>query len=198
MKRLNKYYLKKISNNLDYFFNLATKTDITNGKIWYPNSNDFCKEVANKYNCTPFLVANVVSALSPRNKWEQNLKDTITIFEAVKNNIAPENIKVCTFHSNKFKAYNSAKNNILIDASANKTFAFCENVGNLNSNYITVDIWHLRACFGKKIAIGSAQIGNVAYQQISRLTQSKAKQVGLKGYEYQAIVWLSVKENYLT
>ena len=71
-----------------------------------------------------------------------------------------------------------------------KTYAFCRNVALLDADYVTVDRWHLRACFGEG---GSLQIGRVAYNQISELTKKKALAVRLKGYEYQAIVWESIR-----
>jgi len=54
-------------------------------------------------------------------------------------------------------------------------------------------VWHLRACFGKTI---KSTPNKIAYQQIKELTINKAKQHGLKGFEYQAIIWNSVKNNF--
>ena len=104
MKKLSSYKLKKISKNLDYFFNLATNKEIKQGLNWYKVANKFCIDTAKEYNVTPLQVASVVSALSPRNKWEQNLKDAKKVFKAIEDGKSPEDIKVCTFHKNKFKA----------------------------------------------------------------------------------------------
>ena len=196
MKKLSKYQLKKISNNLDYFFNNATAKEIKKGKQWYIDANNICKDIAKKYSSDVLTAANVISALSPRNKWTQNIKDAYKVFEAQKNNIHPEDVKVCTFHKNKFKAFNCIQNKVLITDKSLKTYNFVNNIAYLDDNFLTVDVWHLRACFNKIIKINSASIGRIAYEQIKQLTIKKASELGLKGYELQAILWLTVQRLY--
>ena len=195
MKKQTKSELKKISKNLDYFFNLATPEEIKQGRQWYKLANQFCIDTAKEYNTTPLQVASVVSALSPRNKWEQNLKDTIKVFKAIQEGKEPEDIKVCTFHKNKFKAFELAKGNIFITEDSPKTYNFVRNIAHLEPMALTIDIWHIRACLRQFKNIGSAQIGKLAYQQIKKLTIKKAEKLGLKGFEYQAILWLSTQNN---
>ena len=195
MRKLSNYKLKKISKNLDYFFNLATNKEIKAGKDWYKVANQFCIDTANKYNTSPFIVASVVSALSPRNKWSQNLKDTIKVFKAIKEGKEAEQIKVCTFHKNKFKAFNIAKGLQEINKDSYKTYNFVNNIAYLSNAHLTIDIWHIRACLREFKNIGNAQIGKIAYNQIKGLTIKKANKLGLKGYELQAIIWLSVQSN---
>lgn len=192
MKQLTKSQLAKVSRNLDRYFNLSTEQNIQDGLIWYETANNFCKETAIKYDVSPQLVASVVSALSPRNKWQTNLKDTVTVLEAVKRNFAPEDVKVSTFHTNKFKAFALAKGLTEITSESRKTYSFVRNVGQLDTDRVTVDVWHLRACFNQTIGA----VGKLAYDQIEALTLRKAKQLGLKGYQYQAIIWGSVQDNF--
>ena len=193
MKQLTKYQLKKISNNLDYYFNTASAKEIKEGLRWYKNANDICKDIAEKYKTNVLIAAQVISAISPRNKWEQNIKDAYLIFEAIKHNIHPEDVKICTFHSNKFKAFNIVTNNVQICDKSLKTYNFVHNIALLSNEHLTIDIWHLRACFNEPINIGSASIGRLAYEQIKMLTIKKADKLGLKGYEYQAIIWGSIR-----
>ena len=195
MKKLNKYQLKKVSKNLDYFFNLATNKDIASGKEWYKVANQFCTDNATKYNTTPLIVASIVSALSPRNKWEQNLKDAIKVLEAVRDGKQPEEIKVCTFHLNKYKAFNIASGLRVITQDSRKTYNFVRNIAHLDPQALTIDIWHLRACLKEFKNIGNAKIGKTAYEQLKNLTIKKAQKIGLKGYELQAIIWLSIQTN---
>jgi hypothetical protein len=194
MKKLTKYQLKKISKNLDYYFNYASAKDIKDGMQWYKNANDICKDIAKKYNTNVFIAAQVISAISPRNKWEQNIKDAYSIFEAIKHGTHPEDIKICTFHTNKFKAFNIVTNNVQICDKSLKTYNFVHNIALLSNEHLTIDIWHLRACFNESINIGSASIGRLAYEQIKSLTIRKADKLGLKGYEYQAIIWNSIRK----
>jgi len=193
MKKLTKYKLKKINSNLDYFFNNATDSEIKEGLNWYKNANEFVNNISNKYNINPYKVASVVSSLSPRNKWQQNLIDAEKVCEAFKLGLHPTDIKVCTFHTNKFKAFNILNNNTSITDKSLKTFNFVNNISYLDETSLTVDIWHLRACFNKMIKINSASIGRVAYEQIKTLTINKANKLGLKGYELQAVIWLTAQ-----
>ena len=195
MKKLTKYQLSKISKNLDYFFNVATKQDIKNGLNWYKDANSKAVEISKKYDIDVYKVAQVISALSPRNKWLQNLKDADKVCQAFTIGLTPNDIKVCTFHTNKFKAFNILNNNVTITDKSLKTFNFVNNIAYLNNDFLTVDIWHLRACFNDKINIKSAAIGRIAYEQIKRLTIKKANKLGIKGFELQAIIWLSTQNN---
>jgi hypothetical protein len=174
MKKLTKYQLSKISKNLDYFFNLATKQDIKNGLNWYKDANNKAIEISKKYDI---------------------LKDADKVCEAFTLGIGPESIKVSTFHTNKFKSYNILNNNVTITDKSLKTFNFVNNIAYLNNDFLTVDIWHLRACFNDKISIKSASIGRIAYEQIKRLTIKKSNKLGIKGFELQAIIWLSTQNN---
>ncbi len=192
MKKLNRYQLNKISLSLDMWFNMATDEEIKNGRKWYADANQIIKDIANQFNTTEIIAASVLSALSPRNKWEQNIKDTIKVFQAIKDGKTAEQIKVCTFHTNKFKAFEIAKGNKTITKDSQKTFAFVNNIAHLNNNFVTIDVWHLRACFNK--TMGSC--GKLAYEQIQKLTIKKADKLGLKGYEYQAIIWESIRNKF--
>ncbi len=196
MKELTKYKLNKISKNLDHYFNLANKEQIKNGKNWYKNANNICKDIAQKYNTTEIIAAGVISALSPRNKWKQNIIDSYKVFEAIKDGLSAEDIKVCTFHTNKFKAFNIALGNVEITDKSLKTYNFVNNIAYLDNDFSTVDIWQLLACFNDMIKINNASIGRLAYEQIKQLTINKANKLGLKGFEFQAILWLSVQQNY--
>lgn len=192
MRKLTKNQLAKVSKNLDHYFNLATDQQINEGLFWYKKANDFCIEQSKVFNVDSFTVASIVSALSPRNKWLTNLKDTVTVLDAVKNGLGPTDIKVSTFHTNKFKAFAIAEGEVEITDESRKTYSFVCNVGNLDEDRATVDVWHLRACFNQTIGA----LGQLAYDQLERLTISKAKKLGLKGFEYQAIIWASVQSNF--
>jgi hypothetical protein len=191
MKKLTKSQLQTISKRLDNLFNQATDEEIKQGLAWYKEANEFVKTTYQYFNgsYSEIKIASVLSALSPRNKWATNKADTIRVLDAVLNNKQPDEIKVSTFHCNKYKAFEIAKGNTFIDISARKTFSFVNNIADLNPNYVTIDVWHLRACFNK--TMGS--IGNVAYGQIEKLTIKKATKYGFKGFEFQAILWVVIQ-----
>ncbi len=196
MKKLSTKEIRTIKKRLINTFNDATKKDIADGMKWYADANEICNNLAVKYDTDVYSVASVLSALSPRNKWSKNIIDTETVLKAYKNNVSAENIKVSTFHSNKFKAFNILKGNISITDNSLKTFNFVHNIAYLDASSLTVDIWHIRASLGKKVKIDNAQIGRTAYNQIKELTINTANELGIKGYEFQAIIWLVTQRNY--
>ena len=193
MKQLNYIQLAEINSNLDNYFALATDSDIDNGIAWYKQAHYICRDLAKQYNVPTEVVASIVSALSPRNKWNQNIKDTITVLNAIHHNLSPDDIKVCTFHKNKYKAFLLGQRKAQITEQSLKTFNFVRNIADLDENCITIDVWHLRACFGKTMKNAPTP---TIYNQIRRLTLAKAEAKGLKGFEYQAIIWNSIKNNF--
>ena len=193
MKELTTKQLAEVNSNLDNYFALATNRDIDNGIAWYKQAHYICKDLANRYNTKLETVASIISALSPRNRWPQNIKDTKTVLDAIHSGLSPDQVKVCTFHKNKEKAFLLAKEQTSITEKSLKTFSFVNNIAKLDKASITIDVWHLRACFGTTIRSTPSR---KAYDQIRLLTIEKAKQKGLNGYEYQAIIWNSVKNNF--
>jgi hypothetical protein len=194
MKELSQYKLNKIENNLRLIYSMSDQYDIINGKQWYRTANEICNTLAKLYDTDTFTVSGIISALSPRNKWHQNIIDAETVLKAVKEGKNPDDVKVCTFHTNKRKAFKIAKKELIITNESRKTFAFCQNISLLNENFVTVDIWHLRACFYKTIKIGSASIGKIAYSQIENITKKIASEFNLSGFEFQAIIWNIVRD----
>ena len=190
LKNITPYMAKKIRENLRTYFDLATTEQIESGRNWYRNAHSICKTLSGD-DYTPEQVAGVISALSPRNKWERNIEDAETVLSAVIDGLLPEHVKVCTFNTNKFKAFEIAKGDRTIDITSRKTYAFIRNIAHLDPKRVTVDVWHLRACFGKTIDTG---LTPKRYDIIEQITLEEAHKVGLEGFEYQAIVWEVVRD----
>jgi len=190
LKDITPYMAKKIRENLRMYFDLASNEQIESGKNWYYNAHEICTELAGRHFTTE-QVAGVISALSPRNKWERNIIDAGTVLRAVVDGLLPEHVKVCTFNTNKFKAFEIARGNRVIDETSRKTYAFIRNIARLDADRVTVDVWHLRACFGKTIDTG---LTPKRYDIIEAITLDEANKVGLKGFEYQAIIWEVVRD----
>jgi hypothetical protein len=190
---ISKYNLKKYENNLSLILENSSFENIEHGLNWYNEFFLWSEFLAKKYEKSTFEVASIFSALSPRNKLEQNKKDTIKVLEAVKNNVSPEHIKVCTFHNNKNKAFDIALNKDSINKDSLKTYSFCKNVGELNSDFVTIDVWQLRALTFKKE--NSTPTKN-EYLQIVELHKKVANKNNILGYQLQAICWEHIRNNY--
>ena len=188
-----------IKNNLRAWYKSATKRQVIDGKQWYPKANLFADELATKSGNEPFTIAGVISALSPRNKWNKNLTDAETVTWAQARKLKPNEVKVSTFHKNKNKAFEILEGKQAIEWKSRKTYSFVKNVGELDDKYITIDSWHLRACQSKPTRMVKAgevkeSVTPKQYDRIKELTMELAREFNIKGYEFQAIVWVAIKE----
>jgi hypothetical protein len=192
LKKLTPYYKAKARTRLRTYFDLATEKHIEDGMLWYSQANKLVDDLSLEFEiCTPEQIAGIISALSPRNKWERNIYDTTQVLRAVEKGKGPEDIKVCTFNTNKHKAFEIARGNLNIAHSSRKTHSFVKNIANLDSDYVTIDVWHLRAMFGKTVDSG---LTPSRYDELAKITIEEASEVGLLGYQYQAIVWECIRE----
>ena len=192
---ITNYSDTKIKNRLNYWFSLATEQEIKDGKNWYKESQEFSKYLSETYNIDIYVCASVISALSPNNKWQRNKIDAETVIKAHLNGISQDSIKVCTYNANKIKAFRILKGELITEKSP-KTHSFAMNVGLLSSDHITIDKWHLRACLTKVKTDVVESCTNVQYRRIEKITSQLAKENGLKGYEFQAIVWVTIRNHW--
>lgn len=190
---ISKYMLNKYGSNLSRILSHATPNDIQTGLNWYNEFHLWCEKLGKKYNKDTFNVAQVFSALSPRNKLEKNKIDTIAVFEAIKNNVKPDQVKVSTFNNNKNKAFDIARGLRSINKNSLKTYSFCMNVGLLNSDFVTIDLWQLRALTGKH---ENKTPTNLEYLQLVDLHKKIASKHNILGYQLQAITWETLRNNY--
>ena len=186
IKSLSPYHKRKIKKNLLEMYEKRTDQHTQEGMQWYKTANQICIDMGKQLDYDPAVVAQVISALSPRNKWERNIIDTRIVLKAVNEGKNPEDVKVCTFNSNKNKAFEIARGERGIDQASPKTYSFVKNIAELDASKVTIDVWHLRACFGKTIESGLTPL---RYKQLEQLTLKCAEMVGVRGYEFQAIVW---------
>jgi len=169
------------------------------GLEWYKDAQAFCNSLANEFNLPAYICASVVSMLSPNNKWERNKIDARAVIIAWKSGLGAESVKVCTYTPNKLKAFRALNEGEQIASSAPKTHAFAMNVGLLSPEHITIDKWHIRACLVKPSEGITETVETVTakqYRRIEAITAQIAKESGLKGYELQAIVWVTIKESW--
>jgi len=71
------------------------------------------------------------------------------------------------------------------------------NVGLNSAEHITIDKWHLRAClFGPEDGIKDCveSCTNVQYRRVEKITAKLAQEYNIKGFELQAIIWVTIKD----
>jgi hypothetical protein len=185
---------KQIKSRLKKWFNMATSKQVKEGLLWYPNARWFVQTMSDRFGVSQYRVASCLAALSPRNKWKRNLIDCYSVLSAWEKGKSPSTVRVCTFDKNKQKAFD-ALNGKMISESSRKTHSFALNVSDLGE-VVTVDSWHIRASSLLPSQVGRCVVDTVTpkqYNRIERLTLELASKFDLKGFEFQAIVWLVIK-----
>ena len=196
---MTKKELKKYRSNLRTWYNRATKDEIKQGLVWYKDAMDFAKQLSTDYGVRGEVAAGVISALSPNNRWERNKYDAVQVLMAVRDNVPMDDVRVCTYDANKAKAFAIAKGDRKILTSSPKTYAFARNVGENDSNFVTIDKWHLRACqtSSKKSKTCRESVTPKQYRIIQEETVKVAKEMGVKAYQFQAIVWVTIRNQWI-
>ena len=191
-----------ITKNLRAVYAMASPENIAEGKQWYRQASTFCYDVMRKANnpvVTVSRVAGVVACLSPQCSWPVNKRAASTLilsgectgYTGYKVNIAKatrilsgEDIETVLGKGSRYGA---------------KVRAFYDNILNPEtSELVTIDTHAIRAAY---------DIADVPRELIRAVFESKlnvevqqayckvAKEYNLRPCEFQAIVWLTVKDN---
>jgi hypothetical protein len=107
----------------------ANVLDRQTGMGWYNNAHDICVTLGDKYGVHSDIVAGVIAALSPNNKWESNVIDAEIMLRAWAADINYNHVKVATYSPNKWKAGTILdrqlnRDDICNTLRGNKTIAF--------------------------------------------------------------------------
>lgn len=154
---------------------------------WYQNANAMCAQIASEWSIDIVKVAKVVSVLSPMNKWETCVESSKAMIAAFCCGGDIDSFSVSNFSANKIKAWGVLNETRDLERSSRKTFSFYKNML-LDPNFVTIDLWHLRICFGMDHSTG---ISPKNYDILSELTIDTANRMGMVGYDFQAIMWQS-------
>ncbi len=190
---------RKIENRLIKWFEAANALDIESGKAWYREAQTYTQFLSETFKIDSYTCAAVISELSPNNKWERNKIDAFNVIQAFKAKKKPDDVSCCTYNANKRKVFNILKGKLALNAKSPKTHAFAMNVGLLSSDHVTIDKWHVRACLtspSEGIRETVESVTPAQYRRIEAITVKLAKKYGLKGFEFQAIVWVTMKRNW--
>ena len=189
------YYKNRFKENLRYFYETATPEDKKQGLAWYHVANLEAEKLSREYSITVREAAAVISVLSPRNKWKRNLQDAATVISAHKKGKGFADVKTSTFNEMKKQAFNilNGSQPLRPKQTNKKIYSFYQNICFFNSDFVTVDVWHLRALFNKTKLINNDKPTAAEYEELRKLTIETASEYGLKGYEFQAVVWCSIR-----
>jgi hypothetical protein len=165
----------------------STKQANQDGLIWYTRLNRFCRDLGEKYNTPTWKVAAIMSALSPRTSFENNVHDT----EQLLKNGTNAKLKSPLFKKKALKIYNASCYNevrkMFKEKTGRKTLSFWDNMANLESNRVTIDVHMIR-----HLGI-EGSLTNKKYRDAENAVIEYAETVGVKPYQLQAMIWCNVR-----
>ena len=131
--------------------------------------------------------------LSPQKKWEQNKLEARAILAQHFTGVVPS----FGYYARKdtiAEVHAILSGDWLIPSKRTKTYSFADNIAYLDdSAEITIDRHALRVCYDdtsasiSKVGINAYKYARLAYQQV-------ADSLGIKGYQLQAITWVTYKQ----
>ncbi len=184
------------TKNIIAVYKMATPDEIKQGIEWYLNATSDCKNIADKLRLPLHIVIGVVSALSPNNKWERNVKNAEDLCTAFINGQDMDSIKVSTYHKMKQKAWSILRlmptyDDAVTILNGKKIVSFFKNI-NGDESEITID-GHARNIYyndRQGLTTPNTNIKKSEYGDIQVAYLRASKKLGIKAYELQAITWV--------
>lgn len=170
----------------------ATHAQWKEGAAWYPAARDFCQVIGRKYHLPVNIVAGVLAALSPRNRWYRNLADTEALIKIIREDGDPLALKSGTFKKNVEKAAKIVLEGSTDPLKGRKVRSFMDNVLFEDSTVVTVDVWARRA-WGEEVHMGTQAPKDPKYALIEADYQQVAAEIGVRPYVAQATAWVVVR-----
>jgi hypothetical protein len=187
-------------------YHLSTDLERSNGKNWYRQAHRAALDLSGPFACGVITSAGVISALSPNNKWERNLRDAQTLFDTfrVLGAYAASQVRVCTFDTNKAKAlailklHNPTVDDVAAVLNGLKSTAFYRCILG-DPQAVCVDGHAYSIWFGEHITttktpkISARLYAQIAddYRAAARIVSTPSQPVNPS--ELQAITWLTHK-----
>lgn len=166
------------------------------GKNWYFEVNEYCQTLSEYFNIPLIKVAGIMSALSPNNTFQSNVKSLERFLRT------SGNCKVPCFNTQKNKAQ------AILDAPSSitesevkeilgkglKTRAFFENIYRpKTSQAVTVDRWQIRWAENLELLPKDVSLTNKRYNLISEAVKEYSEKLGIMPHQFQAITWVKIR-----
>ena len=196
--RGKEYTIRKIANNLLRYYNLATEKEIEDGKNWYKEANEFCRQLASEYNLELWKVAGIVASLSPQTSWDLNRRFARQ-FISQRGRAFIANRDRTIKAKNIYKATDPGLVDTLLATTPNgalKTRAFFKNIMLPEfDDTITIDRHHLAVSLLRPerlrpLGDHESKMTHVQYRFLTDACVYAARKVNLLPNQLQGILWL--------
>lgn len=183
--------------NIIGVYSLATQDEIEEGKAWYANARRECQELADNLGYPLAVVAGVVAALSPNNRWQRNLRDAEALLRGYRDGVDVREVKVSTYHAMRQKAWDICDEYVryVRDVSiaqilnGPKITAFYKCILG-HEDAVCIDGHAYNIAQGNRKGLKGLNVSAKDMRETASQYVSAAEEVGLKPYELQAITWV--------
>jgi hypothetical protein len=193
--------LELVAANIKSSYYAATQypTIYEVGLNWYAEANRLARDITRR-NCTSIeTTIGVISALSVRNPWDNNLLDAELCLKAVARGKTASQFKVRTFDQGKHKAIAIALGQNPLDVlTSNKQRSFYLNILKpFDPHIVTVDGHAANIGLGKLASLDQApglsdsayQFFSTAYRQACHEINADSREENIIPPQLQAVTW---------
>tara|TARA_R100000329_G_scaffold66429_1_gene58543 strand:- start:61 stop:678 length:618 start_codon:yes stop_codon:yes gene_type:complete len=185
---------ERMIHNITSVYRDADETQHAEGLLWYDDAQKAAYLIALKYDVAVYIVAAVIAALSPNNKWSRNVTNAETLIGAFIRGDGLLSVKVSTYNKMKQKAwdilvarpdYDGAKRML---KGQKITSFFMDIMGEFN---VTIDGHARNIAYGERVGLNDdrSNIGKKEYRALQAAYEAAAERLGLMPYQLQAITW---------
>jgi uncharacterized protein (DUF2252 family) len=175
-----------MKQTIEKILDKASNQDRHDGKIWYTRLNRHCRDLGLKYGQPTWKVTAIMSALSPRTSFQNNLHDTENLLK----NGRDAYLKSPLFRKKAIAIYDATCYNevrsLFREKTGRKTLSFCENLM-LVGNRATIDVHMIR-----HLGI-EGSLTQKKYREAELAIQEYADKINMKAYDLQAVIWCTVR-----
>lgn len=188
-------------DNIVAIYKLSTPEEKLEGVLWYAQAQTTCMLIAEELDVPLHIVVGVCAALSPNNKWDRNIDNTLDLVRAFLGGEDVDNVKVSTYHAMKRKAWSILEempdhDGVIDILNGQKIVSFFCNI--VGEDTCTVDGHARNIYYGERQGLTSdkSNVGKREYVKIQEAYVEAGKRVRLNGrplkaFEMQAITWVA-------
>ena len=178
--------MNKTKKLIEKILDGASTSHRYDGKIWYTRLNRFCRDLGTKYNQPTWKVTAIMSALSPRTSFANNIYDT----EQLLKHGHTAKLKSPLFRKKALDIYDATCYDdvrvLFRESTGRKTLSFWENLM-LVGDRATIDVHMIR-----HLGI-EGSLTQKKYREAEQAIRDYAKNINMKTYDLQAVLWCAVR-----
>lgn len=185
---------RKCINAIIRFYSLANPNELKEGLNWYNEANQYCRELASRFNLTLQQVAGIIAAFSPQAGWTENKRYAVSFLINPKNRLRSLTQDIKARKILKLKSEADIYNSLSVVDRAFKTKSFYLNILNPDiATDVTIDRHAVAVCIqsiDNVYAVGKFDPTKPQYDFFQSCYIKAASQLDILPHQLQAITWI--------